>query len=292
MPRHWRRLWHDLTALVDAMNRHDLGSYAAALAYNFLFALFPLLLVVSAGLAFVHLPLATVLNGPWQALVPAASWQLVLSNVQVALTHQNAGALGLGTLGFLWGMSGAFRQFMDAVNHAYGFPYPWRRHVVVFYLISLALSVTVGIGVTAGLVLSVLETRLLRDVVWHGAAVPPQLAVVDSLRWGVLLAAFWLMLAVLYWIAPDEPPPFRWITPGALLVLVGWLLLASGFSYYAGHLAHYNAVYGTLGRIILLLVYLYLFGLLLLLGAQVNAYADRRRAGDVGPDASRRNPGG
>jgi membrane protein len=58
------------------------------------------------------------------------------------------------------------------------------------------------------------------------------------------------------------------------MVLVTWALLSSGFSYYVGHFAHYSAIYGTLAQIILLLLYLYLFGLLLLLGAQINAYVE------------------
>jgi membrane protein len=272
----WAIIHRDVTALVELTNRHDLGSYAAALAYNFVFALFPLLLFVSAGLGFIRIPLTRVMTEPLTALIPAAPWNLVLANLAAATRAERTGAATLGVAGFLWGMSGAFRQFMDAVNRVYEFPYPWRRSIVQFYGLSLILSMTVGIGVTAGVVAAVLAPA----TIWRWCrplfGARPELLVVDAVRWGILIALFVLLLAVLYWIAPDRPPRFRWMTPGTLLVLTGWLTLSSAFTYYAGHFAHYNVVYGTLGGFLLLMVYLYLFGLLLLLGVQVNAYADGR----------------
>ena len=274
VPSSWRRIVRDVAALFDAMNRHDLGSYAAALSYNFIFALFPLLLFVSAGLAFIRLPVTLLAQGPLAAFVPSPTWRVVMGALQHALRERSAYALWAGLLLFLYGMSGAFRQFMDAVNHVYEFPYPWRRHVVVYYLISFALALTVGVGAIVGIGLSVVGPRVLRALLWHRVAHQPDLLVVDAARWVILLALFLVLLAVLYWAAPDRPGRFRLVSPGALMVLVIWALLSSGFSYYVGHFAHYSAIYGTLAQIILLLLYLYLFGLLLLLGAQINAYVD------------------
>jgi membrane protein len=274
MPGSWRRIAADAKALVEAMGRNDLGSYAAALSYNFIFALFPLLLFVSAGLSFIRMPASVLADGPLAAFVPGPTWRVVMAALGQALRQRNAYALWFGLLLFLYGMSGAFRQFMDAVNRIYGFPYPWRRPVWLFYLQSFGLALTVGVGAIVAIALSVVEPVVLRAVFWGRGGGGPELAVVDGLRWILLLAVFLVLLSLLYWVAPDRRGRFRLITPGALAMLLAWAVLSSGFSYYVAHFAHYNVIYGTLGQIILLLLYLYLFGLLLLFGVQVNAYAD------------------
>ncbi len=249
----------------------DLGAYAAALAYNFMFALFPLLLFLSAAVGFLHLraqPL--IFAGPLADLVPANVLALVRGALQVALRQRSGAAFGLGLTGFVAGMSGAVRQIMDALNHTFPVAGGPRRGTVRLYVESTLLGVGIGVLLVVGVVLAVAGRALALLLVPAGF---PQSAVwvAQGMRWFITLALLLVVLDVAYAYGPDVHRPFRWVSWGSAAALVSWVLLSVGFSLYTAHFNHYNAVYGTLGGIILLLLYLYLCGLALLLGAVINA---------------------
>lgn len=262
----------------ERAGRDDLGAYGAALAYNFMFATGPLLLFLTALLGLVHVQVSTLLSsGPVPEIIPAGALSIVRSALEAATRDRNGAVLGLGILGFLWGMSGAFRQIIDAMNHAYEFPRPLRRGPVKLYLLSVGLGAAVGIILAIGVTLAVMGRELAIWLIAVGHLPHGLSGTALVLRWLLLLFLLLLVLDILYAYAPDRPRPFRWITPGTVFALAGWLILSAGFSVYASHFASYNRVYGTLGGIILLLLYLYLSGMSLLLGALVNAIWEERR---------------
>ena len=261
--------------------RNDLGAYGAALAYNFMFATGPLLLFLTELLGIVHVHVLALLDsGPIPHIVPAGVLSVARSALVTATREKSGAVLGLGILGFLWGMSGAFRQMIDAMNHAYEFPPPLRRGPVVLYLTSIGLGATIGLILAVGVLLAVIGRGL---IVWMAAVhvlPPPLLGAALLLRWLLLFALLLLVLDILYAFGPDRRRPFRWLTPGAVFALAGWFLLSFGFSIYAAHFSSYNRVYGTLGGIILFLLYLYLSAMALLAGALVNAMWEEGRGGN------------
>lgn len=274
-----RELAHKIGRIVDfgrelarRIGRDDISSYAAALSYNFVFALFPLLLFVTALLAFFHWATPTqLLSGPVATVIPPIVVSLV-TKVLVTIAHQrNSTALSLGILGFIWAMSGAFRQIIDAINHAYEYRPPYRRKFWQVYALSIGLGTSIGLVIVAAMALSILGENVLSGVLRAWLHWQPGALLVDVVRWIALLAMMITILAILYAIAPDQPKRFRLVTPGSLVALLAWIFLAIGFSFYSAHFSHYNQVYGTLGSIILLLLYLYLLGFVILLGAEVNA---------------------
>jgi membrane protein len=275
---HVKALIRVIRELGERTGRDDLGAYGAALAYNFMFATGPLLLFLTALLGMVHVQVVALLSkGPLPAIIPAGVLSIVRSALETATRDRNGAVLGLGVVGFLWGMSGAFRQIIDAMNHAYEFPRPLRRGTLQLYLLSVSLGAAVGIILAIGVLLAVLGREF---TLWLMTVhiLPPALAgAALVLRWLLLLFLLIVVLDILYAYAPDRPRPFRWLTPGAVFALAGWLILSAGFSVYASHFASYNRVYGTLGGIILLLLYLYLSGMALLMGALVNAMWEERR---------------
>ena len=90
-------------------------------------------------------------------------------------------------------------------------------------------------------------------------------------RWPVAIAVMLVAVAFLYWAAPNAKLPFRWISPGALLATVGWIAMTFGFGIYVSNFGSYNATYGTLGGVVVTLIWFYLSGFVLLLGAELNA---------------------
>lgn len=279
--------------------RDDVFAYAAALAYNFLFALFPLLLFLSALLAFLHAPanLATLVRGPIAQLVPPSVISLVSGTWRGLVRTRHPTLLSLGALGFLWGMSGAFRQLIDALNHAYEFPFPRHRPFWRMYGLSLAAGLGVGLMIAIVLMLVVLGGPLLHTVAWLAFGARLGQAAI-WIRWLAFVALAWFSLSILYAVLPDRPLPLRVVNPGTLVALAIWFAVSWLFSLYVERFNTYDRVYGGLGAVILLLLYLYFAGLAILVGAEINAMWDHGhwpglRGGfrrDAGAPRSRRPP--
>lgn len=271
-------LWQFIKELLGRIGRNDLGAYAAALSYNFIFAVFPLVLSLLALFSFFHLSgLVAFESGPLATLIPVNALTLLINTLSLVVHRESPAVLGVGLVGFVWGMAGAFRQIIDAVNHAYEYPHPYRRKFWQVYILSIVLGITVGLLIVSGIILSVTGEHLLANVVWALWRVTVAVEVVDAIRWATLIVLFAFILAILYAVTPDEPRRFRLLTPGAAVVLVAWVLMSVGFSFYVAHFHTYNQIYGTLGSVILLLLYLYFFGFLILIGAQINAMLEKRR---------------
>ena len=258
-------------ALFHRLQTADTASYAAALAYNFLFALFPLLLFLTALLGLLHLPsVASFFRGPVSVLMAPSLRHLILTVIVEASRHRSPTLLSIGALGFIWAMSGAIRQLIDALNHAYRFTRPKRR-IWVTILLSLGLGVLVGVALTVAEAVMALGGDaigwLSSGVVHH----PVSPLLMECIRWVVLLALMWIVLTVVYNWLPDHIERMRWMTPGTGAVMVMWILISVGYAFYVSHFNHYNKTYGSLGAVILLMLYLYILSFSLLIGAELNA---------------------
>ena len=200
------------------------------------------------------------------ALPPVAMEQI--NPVIDQLQEQQAGLLSFGILVALWTASIGFRSLMNALNKAYdveeGRP-TWK-------LIILALAYTAGVAVlllfTAGLM-------VIGPRPWNGW--PGRWACASwwwcsgPLRWPVIVLMLMLVVALLYYVAPDVEQEFRFITPGSVLAVLVWILASVAFGVYVQNFADYNATYGSIGAIIVLLLYLYISAAVLLFGAELNA---------------------
>ncbi len=258
-------------ALFHRVQTADTAAYAAALAYNFLFALFPLLLFLTALLGLLHLPsIASFFRGPGRVLIAPSLRHLILAVTTEARRHRSPTLLSVGAIGFIWAMSGAIRQLVDALNHAYRIAHP-KRPIWATILLSLGLGILVGVALTAAEAVMALggdAVGWLSSGVVHHPLSPLLMA---CIRWAVLFALMWIVLTVVYNWLPDHIERMRWMTPGTGAVMVLWILISVGFAFYVSHFNHYNKTYGSLGAVILLMLYLYILSFSLLIGAELNA---------------------
>jgi membrane protein len=190
------------------------------------------------------------------------------------------GLLSIGALGALWGASRGVRSIITALNVVYDVqrPRPWWRR----QLVSLVLTVSFCLFTLTGLFLLAFGERIGRALAeWAG------LGALFTAGWRVL---HWVAVVVLlvtamdlvYYLAPAVRHRWRWLTPGAAFALAAWLLASMGLRLYVTHFGNYNATYGSIGGVILLLLWLYVSGLALLVGAQINAVIARARAERAG----------
>ncbi len=258
-----------LKRTIKEFSNDDMSTYASALAYRALFSLFPFLLFLMALLGFLNLSEFFAWLREQAALaLPAVAMEQV-NPVIDQLQQQKSGLLSVGILVALWTASAGFRSLMNAMNRAYdvveGRP-SWK-------LMLLSLLYTIGTAVillaSAGLMIvgpQVMEW--LADLVGLKETIVLLWA---WLRWPVVVFLMMLLVAVLYYVTPDVEQEFRFITPGSVLAVIVWIAASVGFGIYVQNFADYNATYGSIGAIIVLLLYFYISAAVLLLGAELNA---------------------
>ncbi|BCD86414.1 hypothetical protein PSm6_28210 [Pseudomonas solani] len=247
----------------------ELPTYASALAFQMFFSLFPFLLLLIAVIGFLELPeFFDWLQAQATLVLPGAAMDLVLPAIE-QLQTQKPGLFSIGAVVALWSSSSAIRSSMDAMNRAYdveeGRP-TWKRiPLSVLYTVGVAafLLAAAGLMVTGPQVMNWLAGQLgIEDVVvllWNWLRIP------------VAVLLLMMVVASVYYLLPDVKQEFRFITPGSVLAVLVWLVASMGFSYYAKNFATYNAMYGSIGAIIILLLYLYISAAVLLFGAELNA---------------------
>lgn len=254
----------------------EMSTYASALAYQMLFSLFPFLLFLIALIGFLHLPdFFSWLRLQSELVLPPQALDQV-NPVIDQLQQSKGGLLSIGIFIALWTASAGVRLMMSAMNAAYDVVEErpvWKR-------IPLSVLYTVGI---AGMMLAVAALMVTGPQVmnWIAAQVGMEEFIVTLwtiLRWPLIVILLMVAVALIYYVMPDVKQEFRFITPGSVLAVVVWILASLGFGYYVKTFADYNAMYGSIGAIIVLLLYFYISAAVLLLGAEMNAVVEHMSA--------------
>jgi membrane protein len=286
-----RSWWGVLKRSVKEFQEDNLTDWAAALTYYGILAIFPALLVLVSVLGLVGTSATQPLIDNLGQVAPGPA-QEILTNALRNL-QGSEGAAGVlfvvGLLGALWSASGYIGAFIRASNEIYdieeGRPIwktlPLRVGLTVVLLVLIAISAiavvaTGGIAEELGSVLGVGDTAV---TVWNIA------------KWPVLLLVVSFMFALLYWAAPNvKSPGFRWLSPGGLLAVIGWIIASAAFAFYVSNFGSYNKTYGALGGVIIFLVWLWISNVVILLGAQFNSELERGRAIEAGMEPRDREP--
>jgi len=267
VPLSWRELARrTLTECVA----DDVLSLAAQQAYYFFFALFPALLTLISIASFF--PVANLMDEILRLLgrmAPPEVLKLVADQL-VALSNSNHG--GILTLAFLltlWSSSGAMVSIVTTLNAAYDITEArawWRVR-----LIAIALT----LGLAFFIIISISLVLVGPSLAEHLAA---RLHLSDAftwawwiLQWPVVFVLVSAGIGIVYYFAPDAEQEWIWITPGSVLATLLWIAVSLGFKVYLKFFDSYNETYGTIATIIVLLTWLYLSGLAILVGAELNA---------------------
>lgn len=261
-----------LKATVQEFMRDDAFGLAAQLAYYLILALFPFILVlVSLMGQFGSQELATTVLGYFKQVTPQEVYTLIEEYTGKIIRGEAKapGLLSFGILFTLWTASGAFASLISALNRAYDVQEtrPFWKVRGIAILMTLGLSVLILVGVLL-LVFGEPIGRTVADIFGLGSVFE---LVFEVVRWPVALLFLVLTVALLYYFAPDVSQPFRWITPGGLVGVLLWVLASVGFSIYVDNFGSYNKTYGSIGVVIVLLLYLYISSLTILFGATLNA---------------------
>lgn len=257
-------------------------TYAAALAYHGLLALFPFVIFLIALLGFLRAPdfFDSVLEQA-RTVLPADAYQ-PLQDVTTEIQNQESGGLlSFGIVAAIWAASSGIRALMKALNTAYDVEET--RPVWKLYLLSILYTVGLAVLAIAAIALMLLGPQAMQwlaDQIGLGGAF---VTIWTWLRWPVAVILLTLAAALAYYVSPNVEQPFALITPGALLAVIVWILASVSFSIYVSQFGNYSATYGSLGGVIALLFFFFISAAVLLLGAEINAEVHHTEEGEPTP---------
>jgi membrane protein len=254
----------------------DLVSRAAELGFYFLFSVFPMLICASAALGLTARSAPGVYDKLLHYLtivVPPSAYHLVISTFNQTAQASTGGKITFGLLVSLWSGSMAFSAIQDTINLVYKVretrPY-WKAHLAsIFVTLLLVFIATVTLGIMfSG---DFLAHRAYLAIWHHPLRIAAALAI-HLVTWFITCALLMLMFSTIYYYAPDlKKKCWRWLTPGAALGIITWVIASLGFRVYLHFFNSYSVTYGSLGGVMVLLMWFYITGLTLLVGAELNS---------------------
>ena len=275
-----------LARAIKNFSNDDMLVYATALSYQLFFSLFPFVIFLLALLGLLNIPgFFDWLLKQSQTVLPGQASGLMKNIIGQIRGQAASGALSLGAVLALWSASSAVRMAMHAFNVAYKVEDrpAWKKFPAsIFYTAALAVLIIVAAALMmigpqlASWIAKQVGMGSVFATIWTWARIPVAVVV-------LLLAA-----ALVYDLFPNVDQPFRFITPGSVLAVIVWILASLGFSWYVANFASYNATYGSLAAVIVLLFYLFISAAILLFGAELNAEVYHEATEDGG--TGRRGP--
>jgi membrane protein len=260
--------------VVDRSMRNDIGGLAAEIAFRFLFAVFPFGLFVVALGAFVagafHVsnPAGQVISALGDNLPPSIA-RSVQPQLEQLLTQPRGVVLGVGAIVALLAATGGTNALVKGMHRAYDIPES--RPLVVRYVVALALTLLGAVGVLLSFVTIVGGALVTTEAASSLGLGGGGWTLVQLLRWPAVFGILVVAVAILYRYAPNVVVPWRWILVGSATFAIGWLVATALLGVYVDRFANLGAMYGSLGSVVVLMLWFYVTAALLLIGAEVTA---------------------
>jgi membrane protein len=268
--------------LFKEMGSDHVGAFAGNLAYNALFALFPFAIFLLSLLGIFHATsLVNTMISRISGSLPPDAVGLIRQNILTVAQSHASGAFTVSAiialLLALYGVSGAFRAVIEATNVVYNVTD--RRPIWKRYLISIGLALSSAILLIGALVLALFGPAIGRTVANHVGLGDAFTLTWNIVQWPVLLVFVLIAFALIYYFAPDVEQEFRFMSPGAIVAVVLWVIFSGLFSLYVNNFGSYNKTYGTLAGLVILLLFMYYSGMILLMGAEMNQIIEQHAPG-------------
>jgi membrane protein len=265
-------------ATIKEFSQDDLTGLAAESAYHILFSIFPLAIFAASMSAIINrafgLDLFGKIMSALTSALPADARSAISAPLAKVLSNQNGGLLSFGIVLALWSGSNAMSTFIKALNRAYDVeetrPF-WKAKGL-----QVALTLFMGVLTSVAFILIAFGGKIIGSIADHIGAGSAFKIGWSIVRWPIVFAFIALALAVLYWVGPNIKQQFKWLSPGAILATIIWVVAIYGFGFYVSKFGSYDKTYGTLGGMIVLLLVFYISSLVVMLGGQLNSELAKR----------------
>ena len=261
-----KRVWADL-------GKDDIFGRAAQLSYYFLLALFPLLLFLTSVIGLIigsETGLRQSLFNYLGKVLPSSASELVSNTIFEVSSASGGGKISFGILAALWAASNGMGAISESLNVAYHVKETrawWKQR-----LIAVGLTVALAVLIITALVIVLYGGRIADSLATtYGLGGSFTLAW-KILQWPIVLAFLFVGFALIYYWAPDlRDQDWLWVTPGSIVAVTLWLLVSFAFRLYLHYFNSYSKTYGSLGAVIILMLWFYLTGAAILIGGEVNS---------------------
>ncbi|MDH5575794.1 MAG: YihY/virulence factor BrkB family protein [Nitrospirota bacterium] len=270
-------IWWELGKHVWRLSRHhDILGRAAQLGFYFLLALFPALLGLTALVGMLPIePILPRLMGYLQKVLPGESLSLVEDYLHQIAPETGSGMFSLSMLGALVAASWGTMAIIDTLNTVYNVKESralWKAGVT---------AVLLTIGAAAFVIVS-MTLILIGESLSQWIADAVGLSELFTFGWAILqwpMTFLFMLLAMnlIYYWAPNIKHEWQWVTPGSVFAVVFWIIVSLAFKFYAENLMNYNLVYGSITGVIILMMWLYFSGLVILIGGELNAVLESKK---------------
>lgn len=278
-----RRVWQQL-------NEDDVFGRAAQLSYYFLLALFPLLICLVTVFGFfadTGSELRQSLLHYLGQVMPVAATELVEKTITEVSANAGGGKLSFGLLAAVWAASNGMGAISETLNIAYNVKEsrPWWKA----RLVTVGLTLAIALLIISALALTFYGHRIA-DAIAAGYGFGGVFTVAWKItQWPIILFFILLAFNLIYFFGPDlKEQEWRWTTPGAAVGVVLWLLVSFSFKLYLSYFNSYSATYGSLGALIVMMLWFYLTGAAILIGGELNSEIENAAAEAGAPDAKER----
>ncbi|RIU88338.1 YihY/virulence factor BrkB family protein [Oceanobacillus picturae] len=252
---------------IEQFQKDNVPILSAAQAYYYFLSIFPLIVVCFALIPYFNINPQDAVTFIGNVL-PSEIASVFEENIVSLVDTQRGGLLTVGIIGALWSSSAGINAFIKSTNEAYHVEET--RNFLVVRLISLGLTLGMIVTLVIAILVPVFGDVILSFVSSIVGFSGTMEIILQISRWAVSLLAITGFLLILYRFAPNKRIPFKYIFPGALTASILWLLISLGFSFYVSNFSNYSATYGSLGGIIVLMIWFFLTGMVLMIGAVVN----------------------
>ena len=264
--------------LFTRFGEDDVGGMAAQLAYFFLLSLFPFMIFLLTLLGYLHIDEDRVLAFV-STYAPPETFDMITENVSSLLRSENGSLLSIGLVGTLWAASNGVNAIMRAFNRAHNVEE--NRSFFVSRLIAIVLTIAMVIVIGIAFLLPVLGHTIGVHLFSFFGLSDSFLSLWNGIRWVISSIIFFIVLSFLYVTAPNKRLKYRDTVAGAVFATFSWQLVSLMFSFYVSNLGNFSATYGSLGGVIVLMIWFYISGIVIILGGEINAMAHHRRTKDT-----------
>lgn len=268
-------VWY-IKELMKEFSKDNVPLLAAAQAYYYLLSLIPLLILLLAILPYLNIE-TDIAIGTIEGIMPGELGEIFQEQIVSILTEPKGGLLTIGIVGTIWTASNGMNAFIKAQNEAYNVRTSrsfWKAR-----LVSTGLTLGLIVAMIIALILPVFGDAIIKFIN-SILFLPEGMEILfQVLRWSISIIVIATVLAVLYHVAPNIKLPFKYALPGAIFATIAWQLTSFGFSLYISNFANYSETYGSLGGVIILMIWFFLIGNILVIGAEINAIHYRRKRG-------------
>ncbi|WP_214708768.1 MULTISPECIES: YihY/virulence factor BrkB family protein [unclassified Exiguobacterium] len=254
--------------LLRRFKEHDVQDYGATLAFFWFLSIFPGLIFILALLSFFDISQASF-QEQLNNLAPGAAATEFLSGIFDAIGEPRGGLLSIGAILAIWSAAKGVERLINMAIHAYGEDN--ERNFFVSKGIALGLTLLLGVGMLLLIVSNVFGSQIIDFVARFIPISGADVILINVFRYVLTTVILIFTLSIFYKIAPQQHVFWKSTIPGAIFGVIAWQLVSLGFSLYVSNFGNYDSTYGSLGGIIVTLLWLQLTGMIILIGSEINA---------------------